>query len=183
MNLYRILPVLVMLSLVSCSRLPEPGKPSNVTAQSRAAAARKANALHDDQPLKAADVDLYIDIMKAAVVRVENPSPEDRKAIEYLQKMNSGARGVPNADQRVLLTRGTELASADAAIARQRGVEDRYLAIRARVESMVGPNASNADGDADGKPVRKSDLALVEPRRDEIESLEIAMHNVLMPSR
>jgi hypothetical protein len=159
--------------------LPEPGKPSNATAQSRAAAARRANALHADQPLKPADVDLYIDIMKAAVARIENPSPEDRKAIEYLQKMNSGARGVPNADQRALLSRGTELASVDAAIARQRGTEDRYLAIKSRIESMVGPNGSDVDGNA----IRISDRALVEPRRDEIESLEIAMHNVLMPAR
>jgi hypothetical protein len=189
MNKYRNLrffPILLTILLLeaACGSLPQPGKSSVETAAAKAAAAHKLNPLPDNHPLTNDDVDLYVSVMKAAVERVEKPDKEDRKAMDFLRQMNSGERSLPNRSQKALLTRGTELASADSAIARERGVAERYMAVKARIESTIGPLAGAGEQktpDPRYASVRNADLALLEPRRAEIEPLQITMRNVLMP--
>jgi hypothetical protein len=159
----------------------------SAAAPSDSAEQAAANALKTT-PLTQADIDLYIDIMKAAADKITNATGDDRAAIDLMKKINSGQPGgTVNPDQAALLVRGTQLAQIDEKIAAQRGVQVRYDAIRGVIEALVGPmvcTSCSGDGGTQAasaaqqqewaaeEDVQKTDLQLLQPDSAEITSLQ-----------
>jgi hypothetical protein len=85
-----------------------------------------------------------------------------------------------------MMERGAALTQYDTEVARQRGVEDRYLALRPVVEAVIGSiacptcggdpnqNLSAPESDLAHKEdaVHKADVPLLQPHLQEIQSLE-----------
>jgi len=169
------------------SRSQTAGNSDEGASPDAAAEQAAANALKT-QPLSDADVNLYLDIMKAAADQITNPSGQDRAAIDFARQVNSGkATGAVTPDQAQLLVHATQLAQLDETIAAQRGVQARYDAIRGVVEGLVGPmvcTSCSGDGGAQAtsaaqqqewdkeQAVQETDLKLLEPHRAEIESVQ-----------
>jgi hypothetical protein len=148
----------------------------------------------DTEPLTEADVNLYIDVMKAAADYVKNPSPSDKAAMDLLHQVNSGkVTSAVTPEQAQMMARVATLAQYDMEIAKQRGISDRYEAIRGAIEGMVGMTACPSCGGDGGGPVsdaqkdlvaketaaRKVDMSLLEPHRAEIESLQKQVRGIL----
>jgi hypothetical protein len=149
----------------------------------------------DTQPLAQADVDLYIDVMKAAADYVKNPSASDRAAMDFSAQVTSGkVTSTISPAQAQMLARTATLAQYDMEIAKQRGISERYEAIRGVVEGLVGMTAcASCSGDGGGAVTQaqkdlaakedaahKVDLTLLEPHRAEIESLQKQLRGVMM---
>ena len=146
-----------------------------------------ANALKTT-PLTEADIDLYLDIMKAAADRVTNATGQDRAALDLLRQVNSGkTTGALTPDQAALLAHAAQLAQVDEDIAAQRGVKSRYAAISGVIEGLVGTLACascSGDGGAQAasaaqqqewaaeQAVMQTDQKLLQPHSAEIVSLQ-----------
>jgi hypothetical protein len=146
-----------------------------------------ANALKTT-PLTEADIDLYLDIMKAAADRVTNATGQDRAALDLLRQVNSGkTTGALTPDQAALLAHAAQLTQVDEDIAAQRGVKSRYDAIRGVIEGLVGTMACascSGDGGAQAasaaqqqewaaeQAVMQTDQKLLQPHSAEIVSLQ-----------
>jgi hypothetical protein len=121
---------------------------------------------YDITPLTKADIDLYLSVMRPAAAYVQNPSPQDRAAIAYMQQNHGNPKvpeppkvpqfsGPPTPAQMAALqkamsdyeaktkqpteymTRVATLASYDDVIAKQKHVEAQYDAVRDPVESAI----------------------------------------------
>jgi hypothetical protein len=149
----------------------------------------------DTEPLTDADVTLYLDVMKAAADYVKNPSPSDKAAMDLMHQVNSGKiTSAVTPEQAQMMARVATLAQYDMEIAKQRGISDRYEAIRGQIEGMIGMTACPSCSGDGGGPVsqdqkelvvkeqaaRKTDMSLLEPHRAEIESLQKQVRGVLM---
>lgn len=149
----------------------------------------------DTTPLTQSDLDLYIDVMTAAANYVKNPSASDRAAMDFAIQVNSGkVTSAVTPAQAQMLARTAALAQYDVEIAKQRGISDRYEAIRGVVEGLVGMTACpTCSGDGGAIPAsqaqsdqtarqsaQKIDLSLLQPHRAEIEALQKQVRGVIM---
>jgi hypothetical protein len=146
-------------------------------------------------PLTEADIDLYLDIMRAAADKITNATGQDRAALDLMKQVNSGKiNGAMTPDQAALLAHAAQLAQVDEQIAAQRGVQPRYDAIRGVIEGLVGIQAcTSCSGDggtqaasaaqqqewAAEEAVLKTDLAMLQPHSAEITSLQKQVRGVL----
>jgi hypothetical protein len=153
-----------------------------------------ANALKTT-PLTEADIDLYLDIMRAAADKITNATGQDRAALDLMKQVNSGkTNGALTPDQAALLARVAQLAQIDEQIAAQRGVQPRYDAIRGVIEGLVGiqacPSCSGDGGTqaasaaqqqewATEEAVLKTDLAMLQAHSAEITSLQKQVRGIL----
>jgi len=146
-------------------------------------------------PLTQSDIDLYLDIMRAAADKITNATGQDRAALDLMKQVNSGkTNGAMTPDQAALLAHAAQLAQIDEQIAAQRGVQPRYDAIRGVIEGLVGIEACascSGDGGAQAasaaqqqewaaeEAVLKTDLAMLQAHSAEITSLQKQVRGVL----
>lgn len=151
-------------------------------------------------PLTKADVDLYMDIMRAAAQHNTHLSGDDKAAVDYAVNLQKHppkpVTGMPSAAQMKemerdaqLSGRAAELASYDEVIAKQRNVEPRYDGIKNEVEQIYD-RATGAAGSCGGddcggtltaaqiemgkktEAALKADEPLVKPHVAEIRTLK-----------
>jgi hypothetical protein len=142
---------------------------------------------YDVTVLAQSDVDLYLEIMRAAAAYLKNPSASDRAAIDLMKQAGAGQLSETlTPAQGQMLERAAALTQYDVEVARQRGVEDRYLALRPVIEAVIGTiacpscggdpnqNLSGPHTDLAHKQdaVHKADIPLLQPHLEEIQSLE-----------
>ncbi|MGB6431629.1 MAG: hypothetical protein WBF06_13670 [Candidatus Acidiferrales bacterium] len=177
-----------------CGHSPEPATNGAGNTPAQAAAApgsgndqAAANALRTT-PLTEADIDLYLDVMKAAADQITHETGRDRAALNLIRQVNDGKlTGVLTPEQSGLLRRGVELRQLDDQIAVQRGEQKHYEAIRDVIEGLIGPascGGCSADGGVEGasaeqekewadeEAVQHEDLKLLEPHRADIVALQ-----------
>src|SRR5580704_11724025 len=146
-------------------------------------------------PLTESDIDLYLDIMRAAADRIKNATGQDRAALDLMKQVSSGkTNGAMTPDQAALLAHAAQLAQIDEQIAAQRGVQPRYDAIRGVIEGLVGIQACpscSGDGSADPvsaaqqqewateEAVLKTDLSMLQAHSAEITSLQKQVRGIL----
>jgi hypothetical protein len=146
-------------------------------------------------PLTESDIDLYLDVMRAAADRIKNATGQDRAALDLMKQVNSGKiNGAMTPDQAALLAHAAQLAQIDEQIAAQRGVQPRYDAIRGVIEGLVGIQACptcSGDGSADPvsaaqqqewateEAVLKTDSAMLQAHSAEITSLQKQVRGIL----
>jgi len=150
---------------------------------------------YDTTPMTQADVDLYIDVMKAAAAYIQNPSASDKAAMDFAKQVGAGKiTGTVTPEQAQMLARAATLAQYDEEIAKQRGISKRYDAIKGTVEGLVGMTACPTCSGDGGGPVtqqqkdqaaleeaaHKADLVLLQPHSEEITSLQRQVRGVLM---
>jgi len=171
-----------------------------LTSLSFAVPAFAAGVDYNVTPLTKADVDIYMEIMRAAAQHNTHLSAQDKAAVDYsisLQKHPPREiSGMPNAAQMTqmerdaqLSARAAELASYDEVIAKQRNVETRYDGIKNQVEQIYDRAtgaAGSCGGDDCGGPMTaaqiqmgkrteatlKADEPLVKPHIAEIRTLK-----------
>ncbi len=153
--------------------------------------------LAEFEPLTAADVELYLKVMRTAAGRLRNLSDTDRRALQTWRDMNQGVprAQVPPPDELIALQRAGELASLDAAVARDMGVEQRFSSISSRVDDFLAPDL-DASGDEPLPPeqrarvqerirrfreLQRADAALLQPHRAEVVSLRNQVRIALPP--
>jgi hypothetical protein len=149
----------------------------------------------DTTPLSQSDVDLYIDVMTAAANYIKNPSTSDRAAMDFSAQVTAGkVTTAISPAQAQMLARTATLAQYDMEIAKQRGISNRYEAIRGAVEGLVGMMACpTCGGDGGTTPVsqtqgdltarqsaQKIDLSLLQPHSAEIISLQKQVRGIMM---
>ena len=150
-------------------------------------------------PLTKADVDFYLDILRAAAAHNAHLTGDDQAAVALVVQMEKHPPAVPAGTptpaqmqqmmrNAKLAARAAELASYDEQIAEQRGVQARYDAIKGEMEAEVavaqGVGAS-CGGDCGGSPTAaqiargkqeeaalKADKSLVAPHIAEIAALK-----------
>lgn len=109
-------------------------------------------------PLTKDDVELYLMVMRAAAARVQNPTPEDRAALEGAKKtLAGGASGrVPTQDDVRTLERANLVATAmDQIVAGEMKLDGRtYRGIAEAIESVVSnpAQAATSGGGAGSAP-------------------------------
>jgi hypothetical protein len=145
-------------------------------------------------PLAKADVDFYMDILRAAAAHNAHLTGDDKAAVDASIQMQKSPPKNQTSDQMVrmanLMARAAELATYDDKIAEQRGVPKHYEAIKNEMESVLaqvtGEGAScggdctppggfsktqldrgKKEGDA-----AKADAPLVKPHVAEIKALK-----------
>jgi len=151
-------------------------------------------------PLTQADVDFYLDILRAAAAHNAHLTGDDKAAVDLTIQMEKhpppAPTGTPTPAQMQqmirnskLAARAAELASYDEQIAEQRGVQARYDAIKDEMESVVpmvtGMGASCGGGDCGGEAtaaqiargkqeevILKADKPLIAPHVAEIAALK-----------
>jgi hypothetical protein len=150
-------------------------------------------------PLTKADVDFYLDILRAAAAHNAHLTGDDKAAVDlavqYQKHPPAAPTGMPTPAQMQqmtrtanLMARAAELASYDEKIAEQRGMQARYDEIKGEMEGVVavaqGVGAS-CGGDCGGSATAaqiargkqeeaalKADKPLVTPHIAEIKALK-----------
>jgi len=203
-----ILLLLACSLLVACDRgAKSPSEstappPSTAPAPAPAAANSKVPD-YEFEPLTQSDVDLYLGIMREAVDRFRHLPAADQATLkqedDYYRNLKSGWHPSPTDQEADLFKRAIALHHLDYDIAKQKGVYDRYSALVASIEGMVGPEKCGDSDCGQGMPedtpaarkqqleddkkrklVVKQDLALLEPNAAEI--LALATELRLMPN-
>jgi len=153
-------------------------------------------------PLSKADFDLFMGILQAAADHNAHLTGVDKEAYDFFMKNKSAPppplppNGQPTPQwlaqmehRSQLLGHAGQLASFDVTIAKQRGVQKRYEAIKNEVESIIlvseGMQGECGDSDCGPKPTPaqiarakaiaaalKADKPLVAPHAAEIRALE-----------
>jgi hypothetical protein len=139
-------------------------------------------------PLSQEDVNLYVDLMRAAALRVQNLLPRDTAALARMSRvqddMDAGRiptplKGDPEAE---VIARGMTVRQAmDEIIAEERGLDvAHYRTVRDQIERIVNPsNSFPNDGDEvlggritpEEARIRLANTKIVAPHADEIERL------------
>lgn len=193
--------------LVACNKGTAPASPA-ASAPAAAPAPKAAGKVPDYEfePLTQADVDMYLGIMREAVVKFRQ-LPEADKAVlaqevDYYKHLKSGWHPSPTPDEVKLFTRADELHHLDNDIAKQKGVYERYAAVREAIEGMVGPmkcgdsdcgqgpdedepalRKKQIEDDAKRKIIIKQDLALLKPYEAEILAMATEIRMMPEPAR
>jgi hypothetical protein len=129
----------------------------------------------DTTPLSAADYALYASIMGGASAMLSVLSPEDTAALEFAKKVDAGTARVTPATE-PLIAKARALQQKDLELARLQGIDARYLAVKRKVEAVIGPNARPpAEGDA----VAKENLRFLEAHRQTIERFQRILRDPL----
>lgn len=192
----RSTPVLLLLVcslLVACQKSEQPATPSASTAAAAPKAAEKVPD-YEFEPLTQADVDLYLAVMRESVVKFRQLPPADKAVLaqeaDYYKHLKSGWHPAPTPQEQELFKRSDELHHVDDGVARQKGVYERYAAVREAIEGMVGPmkcgdsdcgqgepeddpalRKKQIEDDKKRKAIIRQDLVLLKPCRAEILSL------------
>jgi hypothetical protein len=188
--------------LIACNKSEAPSSPAASTAPAAAPKPAEKVPDYEFEPLTQADVDMYLGIMREAVVKFRNLPPADKAVLaqeaDYYKHLKSGWHPSPTPDEVKLFTRADELHHPDTDIARQKGVYARYDAVREAIEGMVGPmkcgdsdcgqgepeddpalRKKQIEDDAKRKAIIKQDLVLLKPCEAEI--LAMATEIRMMP--
>jgi|GEM_PF-1998659 len=207
-----ILLLLACSLLVACDRGAKSASESTATspaatpAPTPAGAATAADHNAPDfelEPLAQSDVDLYLGIMREAVEKFRHLPAAGQATLkeedDYYRKLRSGWHPSPTDKEADLFKRAIALHHLDYDIARQKGVFERYSALAAAIEGMVGPEKCGDSDCGQGMPedtpatrkqqleddkkrrlIVKQDLALLQPNAAEI--LALATELRLMPN-
>ncbi len=171
-----------------------------------AAAAEKAAPSGSDRPLgefepvSAADVALYLKVMRTAADRVRTMSAADRQALKTMQEMSKGTMAstqMPSPEQMAAVQRAGTLMTMDATVAQEQGVPSRFSSVQHRVDRFLHPMTGSSGED---EPERRAwvlerirkfrtldaqDAAVLAPYREELLALEtqvrLAIHPESMP--
>ncbi|HYX68463.1 MAG TPA: hypothetical protein VE825_04980 [Terriglobales bacterium] len=192
--------------LIACNKSEAPSSPAASTAPAAAPKPAEKVPDYEFEPLTQADVDLYLGIMREAVVKFRQ-LPEADKAVlakeaDYYKHLKSGWHPAPTPEEVQLFTRSDELHHLDTDIARQKGVNARYIAVREAIEGMVGPEKcgdsdcgqgpdeddpalrkKQIEDDAKRKVIIKQDLALLKPYEAEILAMATEIRMMPGPAR
>lgn len=152
-------------------------------------------------PLTKADVDFYLDIMRAAAAHNAHLTGDDKAAVDFTIDMQKHPpkepKGMPTQAEIATMTRNAtlaaraaELATYDTKIAEQRGVSARYEAVKNEVESVM-PQITGIGGSCGGdctppggfsaavlarakqeEAASKADKPLIAPHVAEIDTLK-----------
>jgi hypothetical protein len=153
--------------LVACNKSEAPASPAASATPAAPQAAEKVPD-YEFEPLTQADVDLYLGIMRESVQRFRQLPAADKAVLtaeaDHYAKMKSGWHPAPTPQEQQLFTRSDELHHLDSDVAKQKGIYERYAAVREAIEGMVGPMKC---GDSDcGQGPDEDDPAL---RKKQIE--------------
>ena len=201
-----------VLLLLGCSLLVacnKGGAPASPAASAPAAPAPKPAEKVPDyefEPLTQADVEMYLGILREAVVKFRQ-LPEADKAVlaqevDYYKHLKSGWHPSPTAQEVQLFTRADELHHLDDGVAKQKGVYERYAAVREAIEGMVGPmkcgdsdcgqgpdedepalRKKQIEDDAKRKVIIQQDLVLLKPYEAEILAMATEIRMMPEPAR
>ncbi len=108
--------------------------------------------LAEFEPVSAADVALYLKVMRAAAERVRTLSPADRQALTTMREMTGrtmASTQMPSPEQLAAIQRAGELMTLDATVAREQGVADRFSSVQHRVDRFLHPMTGASSGDED----------------------------------
>jgi hypothetical protein len=122
----------------------------------------------DRTPVSAADYALYAAMMGGASAMLANLTAEDRAALELEKAVQDGSARATSSNA-ALLERARRLHEKDVELARLQGVEARYLAIKAKVDAVIGPQARPP---AAADDLARENLRYLEAHRDNIERLQ-----------
>lgn len=118
----------------------------------------------DTTPVSAADYAMYAAIMGGASAMLSAITPEDQAALDAARKVEAGA--AVSAKTKPLVERARALREQDRELARMQGIEDRYLAVKSKIEAVIGPHAK---APAAGDTVAQENLRYLEAHRAQIE--------------
>ncbi len=162
--------------------------------------------LAEFEPVSAADVAMYLKVMRTAAERVRTMSAADREALKTMREMTSrtmASSQMPSPEQLAALQRAGDLMTLDAVVARELGVPSRFSSVQSRVDRYLRPMTGASSGDEDEqmtaerrawvqdrirkfKALDAQDAALLAPHKTELEALEkqvrVAIHPESMPS-
>jgi hypothetical protein len=114
--------------------------------------------------LSETDVALYLQIMRGAADHIAQANGDDRAAIDYMQATKAGSPGTAPAsgETAMLERRAQDLSTYDEKLAEDQGVKARYDAVKGEIEGQGPANPA----------VQEADSKVVDPHRDEIQSLQ-----------
>lgn len=161
-------------------------------AAARPAATGGDRPLAEFEPVSAADVAMYLRVMRAAAERARTLSAADRQALETMREMTKGTMAstrMPSPEQLAAVQRAGELMTLDATVARELGVTDRFSSVQHRVGRFLHPMTGASSGDEDEqmtaerrawlqdrirkfKALDAQDAAALAPHREELLALE-----------
>jgi len=172
--------------------------------RSSAASPGSDRPLAEFEPVSAADVEMYLGIMREAAERVRTLPASDRQALRTMREMSSrtmASSQMPSPEQMAAVQRAGELLALDAVVARERGVSSRFSSVESRVERFLRP-MTGSSGDDDEQmtaehrawlqdrirrfnELDRQDAAVLAPHRAELLALEkqvrLSMHPESMP--
>ncbi|HEY1631224.1 MAG TPA: hypothetical protein VGF56_07905 [Rhizomicrobium sp.] len=136
-------------------------------------------------PLTKADVDFYMDILRAAAAHNAHLTGDDKAAVDFTVNMQKHPPKTPKGDHLPtqgemdqmtrnanLAARAAELASYDDKIAEQRGVPKRYEAVKNEIETVL-PQITGEGGSCGGDctpPGGFSAAVLARAKKEEVAS-------------
>ncbi|MGA9796111.1 MAG: hypothetical protein WBQ17_11330 [Rhizomicrobium sp.] len=124
-----------------------------------------------ETPMTAADVDMYLSVLRAAADHTSHLSDADKNAAAYIRKYHGNppipqmpnmatmpttaqmaAYGKKMGDALAIQNRAQAVANYDETIAKQRGVQDRYDGIKSQASDLIQTNGTGimADGPRSG---------------------------------
>ena len=192
-----VLLLLVCALLIACNKSEQPASSSASTPAAAPSPAPKAAEKIPDyefEPLTQADVDLYLGVMREAVVKFRQLPPADKavlaQEVDYYKHLKSGWHPAPTPQEQELFKRSDELHHLDDGVAKQKEVYERYAAVREAIEGMVGPmkcgdsdcgqgpdeddpalRKKQIEDDKKRKAIIQQDLVLLKPHEAEILAL------------
>lgn len=170
------------------------------------AASGSDRALAEFEPVSAADVAMYLKVMRTAAERVRTMSAADRQALKTMRAMTSrtmASSQMPSPEQLAAVQRAGDLMTLDAVVARELGASSRFSSVQTRVDRYLRPMTGASSGDEDEqmtaerrawvqdrirkfKALDAQDAALLAPHKAELEALEkqvrLALHPESMPN-
>lgn len=134
-------------------------------------------------PLTQSDVQMYLNVMRAAATRVQNPTAEDKATLAQAQQIMAAADAgrVPNSEDARTLERASQIGTEmDQIVAEEQHIDAAtYLGIALAVEAVV-PDAQLAATD---KVALEPDAAPRTPLERRIAAVNAANQTFLAPYR
>lgn len=146
-------------------------------------------------PLTASDVELYLNVMRAAAARVQNPTADDKATLAQAREIIAAAAAghVPSSSDARTLERASEIGTQmDQIVSEEQHIDpDTYLGIALAVEAVVpdpqlvaGEKKSSEASAPPRTPLERriaeagaANRSFLAPYRDEIERLLIIVRN------
>jgi hypothetical protein len=178
------------LGAAGCSsgRDAPPGAPGAASSGGRSAApagtpaeeaVRASSTNLEVTPLSAADYAMYASVMAGASALLANLSPDDRKALELAEAVDT-RRHTATAVDEPLLAAARALQHKDEELADLQGVGARYRDVKSRVARVIGPGAQAAAND---DAIARENRRFLEPHRANIERLQRVLRDPLSRPR